>query len=63
MKLMEDVRETLSLLTELIQRQREAIGSAPENTILAIDREIENKLGEKERRMGALKQHRTEHGC
>jgi hypothetical protein len=30
---------------------------------MAIDKEIENTLGEKERALGALREHQREHGC
>jgi len=61
--LMSAAQKALTDLAELMHRQREAIASESENTLLAIDREIEVRLGEKERAMGALQQHRKEHGC
>jgi hypothetical protein len=30
---------------------------------MEIDRQIETALGEKQRALGALKEHRREHGC
>jgi hypothetical protein len=63
MKLMEEVRQTLSKLADLMQREREAVTSGSDEEMMAIDKDIEHKLGEKERQMGALRQHRKEHGC
>jgi hypothetical protein len=63
MKLMEEVRDTLGRLSDLMQREREAVGSASDEEMLAIDKEIENGIGVKERQMGSLRQHRKEHGC
>ncbi len=61
--LMEQAQRVLSNLSELMIREREAIATESENTMLAIDKAIEHKVGEKERIMGALRQHRSEHGC
>lgn len=57
------VQQHLVHLAELARAEAEAITSKSDNTWLAIDREIENVVGEKERALGAFKQHQTEHGC
>jgi hypothetical protein len=60
---MERAQGILLHLAELMHREREAIATESENTLLAIDHEIELAVGEKERAMGALRQHRQDHGC
>jgi hypothetical protein len=50
-------------LSELARREGDAIQSRDDADILAIDKEIETTLGDKERALGALRQHRAEHGC
>lgn len=62
LRLMEEARRVLSLLAELMTKQRDVL-DAPEDRMIAIDQEIERRFGEKERAMGALQQHRREHGC
>jgi len=57
------VQHHLTHLAELARAEAEAINCESENTWLAIDQEIENTVGEKERALGAFKQHRAEHGC
>jgi len=57
------VQRVLSELVELLQHQREAVTAGAENTVTAIDQQIELKFGEKERAMGALQLHEQEHGC
>lgn len=58
-----DVQRVLGELGDLMHRQRDAVGIAAENTVLALDKQIELKFGEKERAMGALEFHRREHSC
>ena len=57
------VQKHLLRLAALARTESEVISGESENAWMAVDREIENELGEKERAMGALKQHRAEHGC
>lgn len=47
----------------LIHEEREAMKSEGPNTIRAIDELLEKAFGRKERAIGALHQHREEHGC
>jgi hypothetical protein len=63
MQLMTEVQQHLTHLAELARAEAEAISCKSDNTWLAIDREIEHAVGEKERSLGALKQHQNEHGC
>ena len=60
---MDEIQRHLVHLSELARAEVEAIKSESEKTWLEIDRQIENVVGEKERSLGALNQHRTEHGC
>jgi hypothetical protein len=53
----------LTTLAELAHAEREALRSGDQQLIMEIDKQIENVIGEKERGMGALRQHRAEHGC
>ena len=62
-RLSEDVDRVQSDIVELITRQHEALVHGHENTLMAIDRQIELKFGEKQRAIGALRQHRRDHGC
>lgn len=63
MHLMHQVQQTLEALTRLMQREHKAVETESEETMLAIDREIERLFGEKERSMGAFQQHCKQHGC
>jgi hypothetical protein len=62
-ELVKETQHHLIRLSELAKIESEAIASRDENLILAIDRDIENTLGLKERALGALHEHRKEHGC
>ena len=62
-ELIEEARRHLIRLSELARREAAAIAANDTGLILAIDKEIEIALGEKERCLGALRQHQTEHGC
>jgi hypothetical protein len=62
-ELLEAVQRHLARLSELAHLEITAIQSKSDNTWLNIDKEIENTIGEKERALGALKQHQQEHGC
>jgi hypothetical protein len=57
------VRGILRKLATLAAQEADLVASGDEPKMDAVDQEIENVLGEKERAIGALKQHRTEHGC
>ena len=50
-------------LAELAKQESEAIATHNDAPILALDQDIENTLGLKERALGALTGHRKEHGC
>jgi len=61
--LMQAAEDTLERLIRLARFQREALESGSEGTAAAIDQELEQTFGEKERRLGALYEHTREHGC
>lgn len=62
-ELIAETQGHLMRLSELARREAAAIQSRDEQEILAIDKEIEATLGYKERSLGALYEHRDEHGC
>ena len=62
-ELVAETQRHLIRLSELAKQESEAIASRNENLILALDQDIENTLGLKERALGALHEHRKEHGC
>jgi hypothetical protein len=63
LQLEEGVRELLRKLAVLASEEADIVPSGDDPRMDAVDREIENILGEKERAVGALKYHRAEHGC
>jgi hypothetical protein len=62
-QLMAEVQRHLVRLADLAHEEAEALKVNGSREWLAIDKEIEFELGEKERALGALKGHRQEHGC
>jgi hypothetical protein len=50
-------------LSSLAREEAEILKSKDETRWLEVDKRIEQTLGDKERAMGALRQHRIEHGC
>jgi hypothetical protein len=62
-ELMEDVQRHLIRISELTRAVAEALKNKNENVAAQIDKEVDLELGRKERAMGALHQHRKEHGC
>jgi len=62
-ELTKETQMHLIRLSELARLESEAIASRNENLIIALDQDIENTLGLKERALGALHEHRKEHGC
>ena len=61
--LIEEVQRHLIRISELSRATAEAIGNRTENLVSALDKQIEWEVGAKERALGALQQHRLEHGC
>jgi hypothetical protein len=62
-ELIAETQSHLLRLSELSRAQAEALIHGSENLVMEIDQQIETTLGEKERALGALKEHRREHGC
>jgi len=62
-ELIAETQRHLVRLAELANQESEAISSRNEALILALDQDIENTLGLKERSLGALNEHRRVHGC
>jgi len=58
-----EVHDALEDLVELIRKESEAVSTESAAAIAAIDEELERAFGRKERTIGALYQHRGEHGC
>lgn len=53
----------LQRLAELTSAQLEAFQSHNQDEFARLDRELEQVVGEKERAIGAMRQHVLEHGC
>ena len=62
-ELVEDVQRHLIRISELTRAVAEALANKNENLAAELDRQVDLELGLKERGMGALHQHRKEHGC
>lgn len=61
-RLAAEVDEVLGRIVDLIRQQRQVV-SSDRSKFHALDRELELAIGEKERCIGALRQHEKEHGC
>ena len=59
---MDRVQQHLLRLAELAHEEAGLV-SHDDPRWREVDQRIENELGEKERALGALKEHRREHGC
>ena len=62
-RLSSQVAQTLTKLSQLTIKQADLLQSGDFNGCKVLDREVELTLGEKERGIGALGQHMTEHKC
>ena len=62
-ELIEDVQRHLMRISELTRSIAEALANGNEGFAAELDKEVDLELGRKERAMGALHQHRKEHGC
>ena len=62
-KLMADVQDHLMQISQLTRAVAEALANGNENFAAELDKQVDLELGKKERAMGALHQHRKEHGC
>jgi hypothetical protein len=57
------VEEILRKLAALAAEEADLVTAGDQPKIDIVDEDIEATLGEKERAIGALKQHRSHHGC
>jgi hypothetical protein len=62
-ELIDEAQSHLIRLSELARMQADALASGSENLVMELDKQVENELGAKERSLGALQEHRREHGC
>jgi hypothetical protein len=62
-KLMAEVQDHLMQISQLTRAVAEALANGNENFAAELDKQVDLELGKKERAMGALHQHRKEHGC
>lgn len=62
-ELIENIDHVLARIVQLTTRQRELFQLPERQISMEVDRDLENTVGEKERLFGALRQHRSEHGC
>jgi hypothetical protein len=62
-RLMKEVQCHLIRISELSRATVEAVAARNENLTRELDKQVEAELGEKERALGALRQHRLDHGC
>ncbi len=62
-KLSSDLDDVLKKLTETTSLQLEVFRSRKPGEFMRVDKELELLVGEKERRIGALRQHIQEHRC
>ena len=61
--LIADVERILDKIAKLARMEADSLRTQTENTWYEIDKQIELAIGEKERAIGALREHRKEHGC
>jgi hypothetical protein len=62
-ELIDKVQEHLMRISELTRATAEALRNGNENFAAELDKQVDLEFGRKERAMGALQQHRKEHGC
>lgn len=62
-RLSSQVEEMLQKLVDTVTLQLEIFRSKKPGEFMRVDKELELMVGEKERRIGALRQHADEHKC
>ncbi len=62
-KLATDVQECLMRIAQLAHATADAIATGNQQLALELDKEAETEIGRKQRALGALRQHRSDHGC
>ena len=63
LELIDKVQKHLMRISELTRATAEALANGNENFAAELDKQVDVEFGRKERAMGALQQHRKEHGC
>ncbi len=56
-------QQALEQIIQITIQAREALRQGNQAEMLRTDRALELALGEKERLIGALREHKTQHGC
>ena len=62
-RLEQEVTDILTKLSQLTQEQLRAFRDSNHTRFTQLDKELEIMIGQKERSLGALRQHAKEHGC
>ncbi len=62
-RLMGDVSLALSNIVNITRQHIQVMYGDDEATLMRLDRDLENAVGEKDRLLGALHQHQKQHGC
>jgi hypothetical protein len=62
-ELSDHVQQILIHIADLSRATADAVKDRNENLVRELDKLLETKIGAKERALGALGQHRQEHGC
>ena len=62
-EIMAEVQSHLLRISELTRNISQALTDGNESLAASLDKEVDLELGRKERGMGALYEHRKEHGC
>jgi hypothetical protein len=63
LRLLDETEKILERITELAAAQVTAVREPDQTRMMSMDKELELRVGEKERLFGALRQHCSEHGC
>ena len=62
-KLKADASKALQDIIEFTNRLLKSVNNEQLASFIALDKDLENAVGAKERAFGALAQHRKDHGC
>ena len=62
-RLESEVEQALANLAQVTTLQLDLFRARSFNRVMRVDKELENLVGEKERAIGALRQHVREHNC
>ena len=61
--LTDEVQRSIQNIIDHSRKSLEALRRGDQEMMSRLDKELEMTLGEKERLLGALRQHQQEHGC